>query len=111
VLEKGLLLVYVHSEQPSGSLGSLSIDYEKVPAGYEYKAFPGSFGRRVKLFNFSMSRVYDIIRFITDDDLLTIFGGDELSHKPKEEELDGVWEGMLVSRLEVAILISSYNGV
>jgi hypothetical protein len=60
------------------------------------KAFLGSFGRGVELFNFSMSRVYDV-DFMTEDDLLTIFRSDELSHKPKEEELAGVWEGMLVS--------------
>ncbi|MDQ4014161.1 MAG: GMC family oxidoreductase [Thermoproteota archaeon] len=60
------------------------------------KAFLGSFGRGVELFNFSMSRVYDV-DFMTEDDLLTIFRSDELSHKPKEEELAGIWEGMLVS--------------
>lgn len=60
------------------------------------KAFLGSFGRGVELFNFSMSRLYDV-DFMTEDDLLTLFRSDELSHKPKEEELAGVWEGMLVS--------------
>jgi hypothetical protein len=60
------------------------------------KAFLGSFGRGAELFNFTMSRVYDV-DFMTEDDLLTIFQSDELSHKPKEEELAGVWEGMLVS--------------
>lgn len=60
------------------------------------KAFLGSFGRGVELFNFSMSRIYDV-DFMTEDDLLTLFQSDELSHKPKEEELAGVWEGMLVS--------------
>jgi choline dehydrogenase-like flavoprotein len=60
------------------------------------KAFLGSYGRGIELFNFSMSRVYDV-DFMTEDDLLTIFGSDELTHKPKEEELAGVWEGMLVS--------------
>jgi choline dehydrogenase-like flavoprotein len=60
------------------------------------KAFLGSFGRGVELFNFSMSRVYDL-DFMTEDDLLTLFTSDELSHKPKEEELAGIWEGMLVS--------------
>jgi choline dehydrogenase-like flavoprotein len=60
------------------------------------KAFLGSFGRGVELFNFSMSRVYDV-DFMTEDDLLTLFRSDEFSHKPKEEELAGVWEGMLVS--------------
>jgi hypothetical protein len=34
---------------------------------------------------------------MTENDLLTIFGSDELSHKPKEEELARVWEGMLIS--------------
>jgi choline dehydrogenase-like flavoprotein len=60
------------------------------------KAFLGSFGRGIELFNFSMSRVYDV-DFMTEGDLLTIFRSDELSHKPTEEELAGVWEGMLVS--------------
>jgi choline dehydrogenase-like flavoprotein len=60
------------------------------------KAFLGSFGRGVELFNFSMSRIYDV-DFMTEDDLLTLFRSDEFSHKPKEEELAGVWEGMLVS--------------
>jgi choline dehydrogenase-like flavoprotein len=60
------------------------------------KAFLGSYGRGVELFNFSMSRVYDV-DFMTEDDLLTLFRSDELSHKPSEEELAGVWEGMLVS--------------
>ena len=60
------------------------------------KAFLGSFGRGVELFNFSMSRVYDV-DFMTEDDLLTIFNSEKMSHKPKEEELAGVWEGMLVS--------------
>jgi choline dehydrogenase-like flavoprotein len=60
------------------------------------KAFLGSFGRGVELFNFSMSRVYDV-DFMTEDDLLTLFKNDELSHIPKEDELAGVWEGMLVS--------------
>jgi choline dehydrogenase-like flavoprotein len=60
------------------------------------KTFLGSFGRAVELFNFSMSRVYDV-DFMTEDDLLTLFLSDELSHKPKEEQLAGVWEGMLVS--------------
>jgi hypothetical protein len=60
------------------------------------KAFLGSFGRGVELFNFSMSRIYDV-DFMTEDDLLTLFRSDELSHKPREEELAGIWEGMLVS--------------
>lgn len=60
------------------------------------KAFLGSFGRGVELFNFSMSRVYDV-DFMTEGDLFTLFRTDELSHKPKEGELAGVWEGMLVS--------------
>jgi choline dehydrogenase-like flavoprotein len=60
------------------------------------KAFLGSFGRGVELFNFSMSRIYDV-DFMTEDDLLTLFRSDEFSHKPKEKELAGVWEGMLVS--------------
>jgi len=60
------------------------------------KAFLGSYGKGMELFNFSMSRIYDV-DFMTEDDLLTIFNSDKLSHKPKDEELAGVWEGMLVS--------------
>lgn len=65
------------------------------------KTFLGSFGRAVELFNFSLSRVYDV-DFMTEDDLLTLFLNDKLSHKPKEEELAGVWEGMLVSDSAIA---------
>jgi hypothetical protein len=60
------------------------------------KAFLGSFGRGRELFNFSMSRLYDL-DFMTERDLLTLFGSDELSHVPSERELVGIWEGMLVS--------------
>lgn len=60
------------------------------------KAFLGSFGRGRELFNFSMSRVYDV-DFMTEQDLLTLFGSDELSRVPAESDLAGVWEGMLVS--------------
>jgi hypothetical protein len=60
------------------------------------KAFLGNFGRGRELFNFSMSRVYDI-DFMTEQDLLALFGSNELSHVPTERELVGVWEGMLVS--------------
>jgi hypothetical protein len=34
---------------------------------------------------------------MTERDLLTLFGSDELSHVPSERELVGIWEGMLVS--------------
>ncbi len=47
------------------------------------KAYLGSYGRGMELFNFSMSRVYDV-NFMTEDDLLTIFKSDRLSHIPKE---------------------------
>ncbi|MCI0558132.1 MAG: GMC family oxidoreductase [Nitrososphaera sp.] len=60
------------------------------------KAFLGSFGRGRELFNFSMSRSYDI-DFMTEQDLLTLFQSNELSRMPTESELVGVWEGMLVS--------------
>jgi hypothetical protein len=43
-----------------------------------------------------MSRRYDI-NFLTEQDLMTIFSNDTLSHKPSEKELVGNWEGMLVS--------------
>jgi choline dehydrogenase-like flavoprotein len=87
----------------------IHLEYQDVPYSSAYdllkmvdentiigKAFLGSFGRGVELFNFSMSRIYDV-DFMTEDDLLTLFRSEELSHKPKEEELAGVWEGMLVS--------------
>ncbi|HKU50133.1 MAG TPA: GMC family oxidoreductase [Nitrososphaera sp.] len=60
------------------------------------KAFLGSFGRGRELFNFSMSRVYDV-DFMTEQDLMTLFDSDELSHVPTGRELAGTWEGMLVS--------------
>lgn len=60
------------------------------------KAFMGQFGRGRELFNFSMSRVYDI-DFMTEEDLLTLFNSDDLSHAPSESEMKGTWEGMLVS--------------
>jgi len=60
------------------------------------KAFLGSFGMGRELFNFSMSRVYDV-DFMTEQDLLALFNSKELSHVPTERELTGVWEGMLVS--------------
>ena len=60
------------------------------------KAFLGPFAKGRELFSFSMSRVYDV-NFLTEEDLLTLFHSDELSHKPSEKELVGTWEGMLVS--------------
>jgi len=60
------------------------------------KAFLGPFGKGRELFSFSMSRVYDI-NFLTENDLMTLFNSNELSHKPAEKELAGTWEGMLVS--------------
>jgi choline dehydrogenase-like flavoprotein len=60
------------------------------------KAFLGNFGMGRELFNFSMSRIYDI-DFMTEQDLLALFNSNELSHVPTERELVGVWEGMLVS--------------
>jgi choline dehydrogenase-like flavoprotein len=60
------------------------------------KAFLGQFGRGRELFSFSMSKIYDV-DFLTKQDLLTLFNSSKLSHKPKDEELVGNWEGMLVS--------------
>jgi choline dehydrogenase-like flavoprotein len=60
------------------------------------KAFLGPFGRGRELFNFSMSRLYDV-EFMTEEDLLTIFNNDELNHIPTTREIAGIWEGMLVS--------------
>lgn len=87
----------------------IHLEYEDLPYSTAYdllkmvdentiigKAFSGPFGRGRELFNFSMSRIYDVA-FMTEDDLLTFFNSDELSHIPKEREIAGVWEGMLVS--------------
>ena len=60
------------------------------------KAFLGPFAKGRELFSFSMSRDYDV-NFLTEEDLLTLFHSDKLSHKPSERELVGTWEGMLVS--------------
>ncbi|MGI0012580.1 MAG: GMC family oxidoreductase N-terminal domain-containing protein [Nitrososphaera sp.] len=60
------------------------------------KAFLGPFGRGRELFNFSMSRSYDV-DYMTEQDLMTLFNSEELSHVPSETELVGTWEGMLVS--------------
>jgi choline dehydrogenase-like flavoprotein len=60
------------------------------------KAFLGTFGRGRELFNFSMSRAYDV-DFMTEQDLMTLFNSSTLSYLPTERELVGVWEGMLVS--------------
>jgi len=60
------------------------------------KAFMGPFGRGRELFNFSMSRAYDI-DYMTEEDLFTLFNSKEMSHVPNESEMRGVWEGMLVS--------------
>jgi len=43
-----------------------------------------------------MSRAYDV-NFMTEDDLITLFNDEKLSHKPTESEIKGTWEGMLVS--------------
>jgi choline dehydrogenase-like flavoprotein len=87
----------------------IHLEYEDFPYSTAYdllkmvdentilgKAFMGPFGRGRELFNFSMSRVYDV-DFMTEDDLLTFFNTNELSHVPSESEMKGTWEGMLVS--------------
>jgi choline dehydrogenase-like flavoprotein len=87
----------------------IHLEYEDFPYSTAYdllkivdentilgKAFMGPFGRGRELFNFSMSRVYDV-DFMTEVDLLTLFNSKELSHVPSETEMKGVWEGMLVS--------------
>jgi choline dehydrogenase-like flavoprotein len=60
------------------------------------KAFLGNFGKGRELFNFSMSRVYDI-NFITEVDLIAMFNDKNLSHVPTGKEIAGTWEGMMVS--------------
>ncbi|MBI3639348.1 MAG: GMC family oxidoreductase [Thaumarchaeota archaeon] len=87
----------------------IHLEYEDFPYSSAYdllkmvdentiigKAFLGPFGKGMELFSFNMSRVYDV-DFMTEDDLLTLFHSDELSHVPSEEEMIGVWDGMLVS--------------
>jgi hypothetical protein len=87
----------------------IHLEYEEFPYSTAYdllkivdentilgKAFMGPFGRGRELFNFSMSRVYDV-DFMTEEDLLTFFNSNELSHAPSESEMKGTWEGMLVS--------------
>ena len=87
----------------------IHLEYEENPYSAAYdllkmvnentmlgKAFMGPLGRGRELFNFSMSRVYDI-EFMTEEDLLTLFNTKELSRIPNEAEMKGSWEGMLVS--------------
>ena len=87
----------------------IHLEYENIPYSSAYdllkmvdentilgKAFLGSFGKGRELFNFSMSKVYDV-EFMTEQDLLTLFNDKTLSHIPTETEVKGAWEGMLVS--------------
>jgi choline dehydrogenase-like flavoprotein len=60
------------------------------------KAFFGRFGQGQQLFDFSMSRIYNI-DFMGEDDLNAIFYSDNYSHVPSRDEMLGTWEGMLVS--------------
>jgi len=87
----------------------IHLEYEDFPFSNAYdilkmvdentiigKAFLGRFGRGRELFNFSMSRVYDV-DFMTEQDLLAIFNDSKLSFTPSGKEIAGAWEGMLVS--------------
>ena len=87
----------------------IHFEYEDIPYSSAYdllkmvdentilgKAFLGPFGKGRELFNFSMSRVYDV-EFMTEQDLFTLFNSNKISHVPTESEMKGVWEGMLVS--------------
>ena len=87
----------------------IHLEYEEYPYSMAYdllkmvdgntvlgKAFMGPLGGGRELFNFSMSRVYDV-DFMTEEDLLTLFNTKELSYIPNETEMKGTWEGMLVS--------------
>ncbi len=87
----------------------IHLEYEDFPYSQAYdllkmvddntilgKAFFGPMDRGRELFNFSMSRVYDI-EFMSEEDLYTLFDSDDLSHTPTESEMKGTWEGMLVS--------------
>ena len=87
----------------------IHLEYENIPYSSAYdllkmvdentilgKAFLGPFGKGRELFNFSMSRAYDI-DFMTEDNLVTLFNDKKLSYIPTESEVKGIWEGMLVS--------------
>lgn len=87
----------------------IHLEYENFPFSNAYdvlkmvnentiigRAFIGRFGRGRELFNFSMSRVYDV-DFMTERDLQTIFDDSKLSYVPSGREIAGLWEGMLVS--------------
>jgi choline dehydrogenase-like flavoprotein len=87
----------------------IHLEYEDFPYSQAYdllkivdentilgKAFMGQFGKGRELFNFSMSRIYDV-DFMTEEDLLALFNSNDLSHPPTESEMKGTWEGMLVS--------------
>jgi choline dehydrogenase-like flavoprotein len=100
----------IATEKELPGLGKvIHLEYEDLPHSYAYdllkiidentilgKAFLGPFGKGRELFNFSMLRAYDV-DFMTEDDLLTLFNDEKLSHKPTESEIKGTWEGMLVS--------------
>ena len=49
----------------------------------------GPFGKGRELFNFSMSRAYDI-DFMTEEDLLTLFNSKELSYIPRQRSKRGM---------------------
>jgi hypothetical protein len=77
------------------------------------KAYVGRFGSGRLLFDFSMSKEYNI-EFMGEDDLNALFYSDELSHTPTKNEMVGKWEGMLVSDSFVTprsqIFDFNYNG-
>jgi choline dehydrogenase-like flavoprotein len=100
--------IAVEKEVP-GYGKAIHLEYEDLPYSTAYdllkmvdentilgKAFMGPFGRGRELFNFSMSRAYDI-DYMTEEDLFTLFNSKEMSYVPNESEIRGVWEGMLVS--------------
>ena len=87
----------------------IHLEYKDVPYNQAYdilkmvdednilgKAFLGSFGSGQLLFDFSMSREYDI-SFMGEDDLATLFYNDQYSRTPTKDEMVGQWEGVLVS--------------
>ncbi len=104
----------IATEKELPGLGKvIHLEYEDLPYSYAYdllkiidkntilgRAFLGPFGKGRELFNFSMSRAYDV-DFMTEDDLLTLFNDEKLSHKHAENEIKGTWEGMLVSNSAV----------
>lgn len=87
----------------------IHLEYRDAPSNQAYdilkmidentilgKAFLGRFGTGQLLFDFSMSKNYHV-DFMGEEDLSTLFYGDNYSHTPTKDEMAGTWEGVLVS--------------